>query len=441
MRHRVLSIVALLLALALVAGCVAQPAAEPTATSAPATSQPATVPAATAAPATALPEPTAVSAAPAELLLATTTSTADSGLLEYLLPDFESQYNATVSVVAVGSGQAIKLGEDGNADVLLVHSPAAEKAFMDAGHGTRREDVMYNDFVIVGPQADPAGIAGMADVAEAMTKIATTPATFISRGDDSGTHAKEKTLWTAANIEPAGDWYVSAGQGMGAVLTMAQEEQAYTLSDRATYLARTLEGTDLVILVEGDKRLFNPYGVIAVNPAKGANIKADLANSFIDWIISVPTQELIGQFGIKEFGASLFVPDSALWNAQSGAAPAAAEAALTATGKVSAETSWTVDQLAAMEQVEATVTNKSGGTDTYKGASIVALLTQAGIAADATTVTLAASDDYTVDIAWAELQACATCLVAVQDDGTLRSAMPGFPGNAGVKGLVEMRVQ
>jgi len=439
MRRRILSLVPLALVLVLVVGCVGQPAATPAPTAAPAAAPTA---APTALPATAVPEPTATSSAPTELILATTTSTADSGLLDYLLPDFEAKYNATVSVVAVGSGQAMKLGEDGNADVLLVHSPAAEEAFMEAGHGTRREDVMYNDFVIVGPKDDPAGIAGLTDVAEAMSKIATSGATFISRGDESGTHAKEKTLWAATDIEPTGDWYVSAGQGMGDVLTMTEEQQAYTLSDRATYLARSLEGIDLVILVEGDPRLFNPYGVIAVNPAKGPHIKADLANAFIDWIISVPTQELIGKFGVEEFGAPLFTPDSALWRAQSGAAEApAAEAALVATGRVAAETSWTLEQLGAMEQVEATVTSKSGETTTYQGASLVALLTEAGIAADATTVTLVASDGYTVDVAWAELKECANCIVAVQDAGTLRSALTDFPGNTSVKGLAELRVQ
>ncbi len=266
--------------------------------------------------ATVVPEPTAAAPATAtKLILATTTSTEDSGLLEVILPDFEQTANAEVSVVAVGTGQAIKLGEDGNADVLLVHDRAKEDAFMAAGHGVRREDVMYNDFVIVGPESDPAGIKGMTDAAAALQKIADSQTKFISRGDDSGTHSKEKALWKAAGIEPAGDWYVSAGQGMGAVLTMADESQAYTLSDRATYLARTLEGLDLAIMVEGDKVLFNPYGVIAVDPEKGDHIQAALANSFIDWLISVPVQEKIGQFGQDKFGQSLFIPDSTPWRA------------------------------------------------------------------------------------------------------------------------------
>jgi tungstate transport system substrate-binding protein len=250
---------------------------------------------------------------PQSMILATTTSTENSGLLAVILPVFEGEYNVDVEVVAVGTGQALALGEDGNADVLLVHARAREDAFMEQGHGSRREDVMYNDFVIVGPGDDPAGIEGMSDAAAALAQIAETESTFVSRGDDSGTHTKEKAIWAEAGIEPSGNWYNAAGQGMGAVLTIADEEQAYTLSDRATYLARTLEGTDLVILVEGDPILFNPYGVMAVNPDKGDHIKADLAEEFIDWLISVPTQELIGEFGVEEFGAPLFTPDSDPW--------------------------------------------------------------------------------------------------------------------------------
>jgi tungstate transport system substrate-binding protein len=250
------------------------------------------------------------------LVLATTTSTQDSGLLDDILPDFEAQTGVPVDVIAVGSGQAMKIGEDGNADVLLVHSPSAEQAFMDAGHGTRRDAVMYNDFVIIGPASDPAAIKGMTSAADALAQLASTESTFISRGDDSGTHAKEKGLWSAAAIEPAGDWYVSAGQGMGAVITMANEQQAYTLSDRSTYLARTLEGLDLEVIVEGDPALFNPYSVITVDPAKNPNIQGDLANQFADWIISVPAQELISQFGVEEFGEGLFLPDSAAWNSK-----------------------------------------------------------------------------------------------------------------------------
>jgi tungstate transport system substrate-binding protein len=252
------------------------------------------------------------------LILATTTSTDDSGLLEYLLPEFEQAYGVEIDVIAVGTGQALKLGEDGNADVLLVHARAREDAFMAAGHGVRREDVMYNDFIIVGPPEDPAGIAGMTSATEAFAAIAASQAAFVSRGDDSGTHTKELAVWQQAGLEPAGDWYVSAGQGMGAVLTMAEEQSAYTLSDRATYLARTLEGIELVILVEGDAILFNPYGVIAVDPEKSSAIHGELADDFIDWLISVETQARIAEFGVETFGMPLFTPDSAAWNAQSG---------------------------------------------------------------------------------------------------------------------------
>jgi tungstate transport system substrate-binding protein len=248
------------------------------------------------------------------LVLATTTSTQDSGLLDVIVPDFEAEVGVDVDVIAVGTGQSLQLGADCNADVVLVHARAREDEFMEAGNGARREDVMFNDFVILGPAEDPAGIQGMTDAAAAVTAIAESGSTFISRGDDSGTHTKEKSVWAKAAIEPAGDWYVSAGQGMGAVLTMANEQQAYTLSDRATYLARTLEGTDLVLLVEGDATLFNPYGIITVNPEKCPSVNQAAGEQFVEWIISVPTQEKIAAFGMDEFGQSLFMPDSEPWN-------------------------------------------------------------------------------------------------------------------------------
>jgi tungstate transport system substrate-binding protein len=262
-------------------------------------------------------EPTSGEANSDSITLATTTSTYDSGLLDAILPTFEEETGMTVEVVAVGTGQALALGEQGDADVLLVHARAREDAFMEAGHGVRREDVMYNDFVIVGPEADPAGITGMESATEALTAIATAEATFVSRGDDSGTHTKELSIWENAGIEPSGDWYQAIGQGMGATLTFANEEQAYTLSDRATYLARTLEddGFEIKILVEGDPILFNPYGVMAVNPDKNELINAEGANEFIEWIISVPVQEMITEFGVDQFGSPLFTPDSEAWRA------------------------------------------------------------------------------------------------------------------------------
>ncbi len=286
----------------------------------------------TAAPATEAPAPTEVpkpTEAPTEvpitatLMLATTTSTQDSGLLDYLLPMFTGETGIDFEVVAVGSGQALQLGKDGNADVLLVHSPAAEKEFMEAGDGVRREDVMYNDFVIIGPASDPAGVKDAASSQEAFTKISEAKPPFVSRGDKSGTHSKELAIWKLAEIDTAnlGDWYISSGQGMGETLTMAEEQEAYTLSDRATYLTRKQNGLKLEILKEGDKALLNPYGVIAVDPAKNPAIQNELANQFIDWLISVPTQELIALFGVEEYGQTLFNPSSMAYKEAKGLLP------------------------------------------------------------------------------------------------------------------------
>ncbi|MBM4465533.1 MAG: hypothetical protein FJ014_08285 [Chloroflexi bacterium] len=378
-------------------------------------------------------------AEPQKLILATTTSTADSGLLDYLLPDFEAQYNAKVEVIAVGTGQAIALGKDGNADVLLVHARAQEDAFMDAGHGVRREDVMYNDFIIVGPASDPVGIKGMKKAPKALAKIAEAGAPFVSRGDESGTHTKEKTIWAEAGIEPSGDWYISAGQGMGAVLTMADEQQAYTLSDRATYLARTLKGIELDILVEGDPILFNPYGVIAVNPAKSPQINNDLANQFIDWLVSLPTQEKISQFGVAEFGAPLFMPDSALWREAHGGAEQPAGVALKITGG-GKEMAWTEDELRAMDTLDVDYTGKDGTTTTYTGVPMNALLKLAG-AGEGATLVLVASDGYTAEVAMTDVQGCTDCIVAFDPAGGLRAVLPKLSGKAQVKGIVEIQVK
>ncbi|MFQ6014832.1 MAG: substrate-binding domain-containing protein [Anaerolineae bacterium] len=250
-----------------------------------------------------------------KLVLATTTSTYDSGLLDFLLPDFEAKYNAKVEVIAVGTGQAITLGERGDVDVILVHARAREDEFVAKGYGLNRQDVMYNDFVVIGPVADPAGIKGLADVVAAFRRMAEVKAAFISRGDESGTHVKEREIWRKAGIEPEGDWYVLAGQGMGAVLTMAQERQAYTLTDRGTYLTRNSTGLELAVLVEGDPILFNPYGVIAVNPEKYPAVRYDLAQKFMAWLTSLETQKRIAQFGREEFGQQLFIPDSEEWRA------------------------------------------------------------------------------------------------------------------------------
>jgi tungstate transport system substrate-binding protein len=245
---------------------------------------------------------------PERLILATTTSTFDTGLLDFILPDFEATYNAEVDVVAVGTGQALALGESGDADVLLVHARAREDAFVASGNGLIRYDVMFNDFVIVGPANDPAGISGMSDAPAALAQIADAEATFVSRGDDSGTHTKELAIWAAAAVEPGGDWYNAAGQGMGAVLNIANELHGYTLSDRATYIARVQEGLNLDILLEGDPILFNPYGVIPVNPEAHPGVNADMAEAFAHWLTSLETQERIASFEVN--GSPLFTPDS-----------------------------------------------------------------------------------------------------------------------------------
>jgi tungstate transport system substrate-binding protein len=375
------------------------------------------------------------------LVLATTTSTQDAGLLPVILPDFEAQYGVKVDVIAVGTGQAIKLGQDGNADVLLVHARAQEDAFMAAGDGVRREDVMYNDFVIVGPESDPAGIKGMTSAADAFKAIADKKATFISRGDKSGTNTKELEIWKAASITPSGDWYVSAGQGMGEVLTMAQEKDAYTLSDRATYLARTQSGLTLKILVEGDKALFNPYGVIAVNPNKGPQINSDLAGKFVDWIVSLPTQEKIGQFGVDKFGAPLFTPNSTAWLAAHPAGGETSAAGLKITGKVSKEMSWTEAEIRAMETTQAQSKNKAGETSTYTGVLMSKLLTMAGPASDATTLVMVGSDGYTAEVPLADVMACVDCIISFRDQGGFSTVLPNQSGKAQVKGVVELQVK
>jgi tungstate transport system substrate-binding protein len=243
-----------------------------------------------------------------ELRLATTTSTENSGLLKALLPQFEARYPVKVRVIAVGTGKALKLGENGDADVLLVHAPAAELAFMAAGHGANRRKVMHNDFILVGPTEDPAGVRGISDVIEAFRRIARQQAKFISRGDNSGTDQMERSYWPLTGVEPVAPWYVSAGLGMGEVLTMAAELRAYTLTDRGTYAAyRARSG--LQVLVAGDARLFNPYSVIPVNPAKYPDINFHDATLFADWITSPEGQQAIAAFRIE--GERVFFPDAA----------------------------------------------------------------------------------------------------------------------------------
>ena len=241
------------------------------------------------------------------LTLATTTSTQESGLLEVLLPEFQKQTGIDVRAVAVGSGQAIELGRRGDADVLLTHAPAAEQTFMDEGWGAERRPVMYNDFVLVGPQSDPAGVSGQTSIAESFARIADQAAPFVSRGDDSGTHQKEKDIWQKAGRKPTDDWYAKAGTGMAQALRMADEKHAYTLSDRATYLTLQKE-LELVILTERDPLMQNHYAVLIVSAEKHPHIRSEAAHQFTDFLTSPATQRLISEFGVTKFGEPLFVP-------------------------------------------------------------------------------------------------------------------------------------
>ena len=241
----------------------------------------------------------------AAMILATTTSTQDSGLLDELVPRFQQDSGCSVKTVAVGSGEALELGANGDADVLLVHSPEAEEEYMDAGHGVSRKAVAHNDFVVVGPADDPAHVKGADSAAEAFAGIAKAQAPFASRADESGTNTKELSLWEAAGVEPGGPWYIETGQGMGETLTIAGQKQAYTLADRGTFLAT--DNVDLDVLVEGGADLLNPYHVIVV---EGENVNRACAQKFSDWITSPEIQDEIGRFGVAEYGEPLFVPDA-----------------------------------------------------------------------------------------------------------------------------------
>jgi tungstate transport system substrate-binding protein len=244
------------------------------------------------------------------VILATTTSTQDSGLLDALLPVFEKKTGYFVKTIAVGSGQAIAMGGKGEADVLLVHSPADEKKFMDEANGSRRLLVMHNDFIVIGPAGDPAGIKAAKTAPEGFKKIAEKKALFISRGDKSGTHAKEKKIWEAAALNPEGEsWYQQTGLGMGQTLAVAAEKKGYTLTDRGTYLSQQ-KNLGLPILLQGDKSLLNIYHVIEVSSRKWPKANAAGAKAFADFMVAPATQKLIGGFGKEKFGAALFTPDA-----------------------------------------------------------------------------------------------------------------------------------
>ncbi|PJG60682.1 substrate-binding domain-containing protein [Aeromonas cavernicola] len=239
--------------------------------------------------------------------LATTTSTEQSGLLGWLLPKFTQETGYPVLVMAAGTGQSLKMGENGDADLVMTHAPTAEKKFVDAGFGIEPAALMHNDFVIVGPRQDPAGIGQLKDAAKGLQAIKEQGQTFISRGDESGTHLKEQTLWQAANVTPEFAGYKSIGQGMGPTLTMASELGGYTLTDRGTWLAYQSK-LNLAVLLEGDKRLFNPYQVILVNPKRYPDLNSDGARALKNWLVSAHGQQLIGAF--KVAGQALFVADA-----------------------------------------------------------------------------------------------------------------------------------
>ena len=241
------------------------------------------------------------------LTLATTTSTDNSGLLAELLPPFEQEHNVVVDIIAVGTGQALEIGRTGDADVLMVHAPTLEEEFVAEGYGVERVYFMYNDFVVLGPPSDPANVGGATGAADAFARIASAEEVFISRGDNSGTHVKELEIWDQAGVDLDGAWYREVGQGMGEVITLTNDQEAYTLADRGTYLSYVAD-IDSTILYEGDEILFNPYGVIAVNPEAHPHVKNELAQALVEYLVSDEGQRRIGEYAVN--GEQLFFPDA-----------------------------------------------------------------------------------------------------------------------------------
>jgi len=411
-----------------------------TGTTAP-TAEPTQPPAATKAP-----EPTkAPEAQPQTLRLATTTSTADSGLLDFILPDFEKANNCKVDVIAVGTGQSLEIGSKGDADVVLVHSRKGEDQFVADGHAKERFDVMYNDFIIVGPKDDPAKIKGQSMAKDAFKMIMDAQASFGSRGDKSGTHTKELGVWASGKITPTQEmkWYNSLGQGMGDTLLFANEQNAYTLADRGTYLSMMDKLPNLEILVGGnnlaenkDKALLNPYGVMAVNPDTHPGVNYDLAMKFVNWLLSVDTQKKIGGYGADKFGQPLFYPSSDEY--KKSMPPAAA---LTISGLVEKEFAPTMDELKAMNVVTVDVEHPKKGPQTGEGVRLNVLLDQAQPKADAKTLVFTASDGYTAEASLADVRQCADCLIAFNQEGNLKTMMPGFESNLWVKDVIKIEVK
>ena len=445
LKKTVYLVTVLMLLAGLLAGCGPKTTPAPTAvpTKAP-TAAPTAVPP-TAVP-TVKPSPTSIRSGVGanEMILATTTSTYDSGLLGAILPDFEKQNNCKVKVIAVGSGQAIAIGALGDADVLLVHSRKSEDKFVADGFAKERFDVMYNDFILVGPAADPAKINGMATAKEAFTAIANAKALFVSRGDNSGTHVKEMAVWASAEISPTQqvDWYSSIGQGMADALLFSNEKGAYTVADRGTWLSMADKVKGLNVLVGGkaldenkDKVLYNPYGVMAVNSDKFPSVKADLAQKFVAWLVSVPTQNLIKNYGVDKWGQPLFYPSSK----QYVDSLAAAQPTLKISGPAVGVTLGLAD-IQTMKIVSVPFTDKNGVTTTYTGVAVADVLKAAGVVGTPD-LTLVAGDGFTYDLASADYAGCADCIVALDSAGGLRTVFPKLGGKAQIKGLVEIVVK
>src|SRR5271157_416633 len=379
------------------------------------------------------------------LILATTTSTQDSGLLDVIIPLFEQERGYTVKTVAVGSGQALTMGQQGNADVLLVHSPAAEVTYMEGGWGKDRVLVMHNDFLVVGPAADPAKIKGLAPV-DSFKAIAASGAEFISRGDASGTNAKELSLWKSASIDPVGtkaSWYISTGQGMGATLTIAPQKSAYTLTDRATFLANQ-SNLQLVILVEKANELLNVYHVITVNPDKWPKVNYVGATAFLDFMTEPSTQAVIGKFGVDKYGQQLFIPDFGKTDADFGlpvvpTATPTGSAGLVVTGLVDKPLSLSEADLRAMTVATVTADQPKVGSQSFSGVHFSDLMTAASVQSGAVSLVMTGSDGYSATIDLATLKACTDCMVAfVGSPVTFLSVMPNQPGKVWVQNLVKL---